>query len=506
MKVTGPSTPGGVPWFPTEARSSAAPAAAAPPQDRVQLGRGRLRKLDTAPLFDTKEREPVDPALVTVWRYDAEDKHSLKATFRTPDGRTYVVADSFDTDRDRRKDPASYTAAFDAQGQPLWTWRPEGGQRITSHLFHSSGTLIVSRGDDGWDGSTLVSLNEHGAERWRYESPSREHIDSIRMGPDGKIYVKEGSRVVALSPDGKKAWSKDLDLHADEFFHVSGPDGTQYFATDNFSNNFGYDSFEAVTPDGQEKEPDWPDIGTFPLEVPTSATAGASPGSRLVYGGEKGEVHGLDLAGGKPWQVQTDSVRGLKTPWLGRDGNIYAEGRFDDKLYALSPDGKLLWSREIADRAPGGFDTPFQVDVDGSVYYHVERTDEIQRLLPDGRPGDRIRGGEDLESFRPGGDGKLYTWGRGGVVSVVDVESKHTFRLPLKMENPQVWDVKDVLPNGIVVLEDMCSQMLIQPSRDRELREALDRVVRGPEPEPGKDIAPGDGWIRIGDVRLPVNG
>lgn len=497
MKVTRPSTPGGVPQFPTESRRAPAPSAVSSPQDTVRIGSPRrLRKVDSAPLFETKEREPVDPALVSTWRYDAQDKHSLKATFRTPDGRTYVVADSFDTDRDRRKDPASYTAAFDPQGQPLWTWRPEGGKRITSHLFHASGTLIVSRGEDGWDGSTLVALNEHGAERWRYESPSREHIDSVRMGPDGKVYVKEGDRLVALTPDGQKAWAKSLSLHADEFFHVAGPDGTQYFANDNFSNNFGYDSFVAVTPDGKKKELDWPDIGTFPLEV----------GSRLVYGGEKGEIHGIDLAGGKPWQVQTDSLRGLKTPWLGKDGNLYAEGRFDDKLYAISPDGRMLWSREVTDFAPGGFDTPFQVDRDGSVYYHVERSDEIQQILPDGRPGQRIRGGEDLESFRPGGDGKMYTWGRGGVVSVVDLETKHAFRLPLKMENPQVWDIEDVLPNGIVVLQDMCSQMLVQPSRDKELKEALDRIVRGSDPEPGKDIAPGDGWIQIGDVRLPVNG
>lgn len=501
MKVTGPSSPLPPSPPPPAILASTVGAPAADPSDSVALGGGASppapKPLDTSGLFETKEREPVDPALVSTWRYDAEDKHSIQDVFRTPDGRTYVVADSYDTDRDRRKDPASYTAAFDPAGQPLWTYRPEDGHRITSHVFTAGLTLVASRGEDSWGGSLLVALDEHGTEKWRHESGSREYIDSMRMGPDGTVYVKEGDRITALTSAGEKRWTKKLDLNADEYFHVAGPDGTQYFANDNFSNNFGYDSFRAVTPDGKKKDMDWPDIGTFPLEV----------GSRLVYGGEKGEVHGLDLAGGAAWEVQTDSVRGLKTPWLGRDGNIYVEGRFDSKLYAVSPDGRLLWTRTIEDTAPGGFETPFQVDRDGSVYYHVERTDEIQRILPDGRPGARIRGGEDLESFRPGGDGKLYTYGRDGVVSVVDVETQHAFRLPLKLEHPQVWDVKDVLPNGIVVLQDMGSQYCIQPSRDRELKEALDRAVRGPQQsDPGKEIAPEDGWIRIGDVRLPVKG
>lgn len=465
-------------------------APATDPADRFDRSR-----VDLGQVFETRPREPVKPDLLATWHYQAEDKHSIQHMFRNPDGRTYVVADSFDTDRDRRQAPASYTAAFDAQGQPLWTWRPEGGHRITSHLFRSDGTtFIVSRGEDSWGGSHLVRLNAHGVEEWRYESGSREYIDSVRTGPDGTLYVKQGDKVVALAADGGKRWEKSLGLNADEFFHVAGPDGTQYFTADNFSMNFGYDSFRALSPKGKVKDADFPDIGTFPLEV----------GSRLVYGGEKGEIHGLDLAGGKSWEVQTDSIRGLKTPWLGRDGNVYAEGRFDHKLHAVSPDGKLLWSREITDVRPGGFDERFHVDSDGSVYYAVERSDEIQRILPDGRLGERVRGGENLDSFRPGGDGRLYTWSADGAVGVHDLEKKQSWSQPVEMEHPQVWNLEDVLPNGVVVLKNMDEVYHLQPSREKELKEALERAVKG-KPETGKEIAPEEGWIRIGDVRLPVN-
>ncbi len=465
----------------------------------MDLGKGPAPQpgsLDTSGLFETSERQPVDPALVSTWRYDAEDRHSLKEVFRTPDGRTYVAADSHDADRDRRRAPASYAAAFDTAGQPLWVYRPEGGQRITSHLFSPGQTLVASRSEEAWGGSTLVALDERGTCKWRYQPEGTARIDSMRQGPDGTVYVKEGDRLTALAPDGQKRWTAGLSLNADDFFHVAGPDGTQYFASDNFSNNLGYDSFRAVTPDGRVQPVDWPEIGSFPLEV----------GSRLVYGGQKGEIHGLDLAGGPAWTVQTDSVRGLQTPWLGRDGNVYARGRFDAKLYALSPDGRQLWSRTVDDVARGGLDCPFQVDRDGSVYYQVARTDEIQRILPDGRPGERLRGGPGLEGFRPGGDGKLYTYGRTGVISVVDLESGHLFRLPLKIERPQLWDIEDVLPSGVVVLQDQGSQCCIQPSRDRELKEALERAVRGARPaQPGQEISEDDGWIQIGDVRLPVH-
>ncbi len=100
------------------------------PVDSVAVGAaGPARKggLETSGLFDRKDRQPVDPATISTWSYEAEPRHTLKETFRTPDGRTYVLAESHDTQRDRLREPASYTAAFDAQGQPLWTFRPEGG-------------------------------------------------------------------------------------------------------------------------------------------------------------------------------------------------------------------------------------------------------------------------------------------------------------------------------------------------------------------------------------------
>lgn len=471
------------------------PAPAAGPAPVVPADTAQItRSPDLSKIFEKRPKTPMDPKLVSVWHFDGGDHHSIEEVFHTPDGRTFVTASSFDTSRDRRKDANGYTQAFDDHGRPLWKYESPPGWKIESHLFTSDATYVLTQGEDSWDGSRIVALNRHGDEVWKHETDSRVRIDSIRRGPDGTVYAKAGDDVTALGPDGKVKWTKHLDIHSDEFFHVGAPDGTQIFANDNFSNNFGYDSFRAMDAKGRRHELDWPDIGTFPLEV----------GSRVVYGGEKGEVHGIDLAGGKSWEVQTDSVRGLKMPFLGRDGNVYVEGRFDNKLYAISPDGRMLWQRTVEDFAPGGFDTPFQVDTDGSVWYQHEDGDRLQQIAPDGKPGRSVRVDDGIASFMPGGDGKLYVWTSESKIRVHDLAKDQGWDLPLTLEHPHTWDIKEVRPGGIVALQCMTERWDVQPSQDRELKEALEEVLAGRQDQTAPTIEKGDDWVVIGNVRVPV--
>jgi outer membrane protein assembly factor BamB len=452
-------------------------------------------RIDPRPLFAPSPDRPVLPQQIALWHYRAEDRHSLQEIFYLPDGRRFVCAHSFDTQRDRQRVPNSYTAAFDPQGRPLWVYRPDPGYTIKSHLFAGDGTtLVVSRGEGPWDGSLLVALNPQGVEMWRFASPGRQSIDSVRRGPDGTLYVKMGDQVAALKPDGTKKWTRNLGLHTDEFFHEAAPDGRQIFVNDNFSLNFGYDSFRALGPGGKVSDLDLPDIGTFPLAV----------GHRLVYGGEKGEIHGIDLAGGTRWEVATPSEGGLSTPFLGLDGNIYVEGRHDHRLYAVSPDGRLLWQRTVDDRRPGGgLESTFFPDRDGSVWYALEG-DALQEIRPDGQPGRTIRIPDGFDSFRPGGDGRLYAYGD-GVLSVYDLEKDQLHTLRLDLEHPRTWDLTQVLPGGVVELRCLDEVYHLQPDRTRqeELKEALKRSLVGEAPaSPG--IEQEKDWVRIGDVRLPV--
>ncbi len=446
-------------------------------------------------------RGPIPTAEVSLLSYQASDKHNLEEHYRLPDGRTVLSFSSFDTSRNREDDPNGYSIAFDSAGKELWKFSPEGGQEIESHLFLSSGTTYVhTRGQGAWPTDMVISLDAAGKEQWRFETESREQIDSIQADPQGNLFVKVDQDVLKLDSNGKKLWKKHLPIHSDEYFHVQTPDHGQLFASDDFSNTFKSPHFALVSANGKVKEVDLPDMGSFPLVA----------GDRLFYGGARGEARGIDLRTLKAWEVQTDSaVGGLYTPYAGPDGRIYFTGRRDDKLYCLSPDGKMLWQRNIEDEAPGNhMNEGFLPAADGSVYYAHEDGESIQQIKPDGTLGQRVRVSGGFESFQPGPDGMLYSVDRDAVVRRHNLKDGTTFELKLQLPESIRWEIDAVEPGGVVTLTDKLAGTLhklrVDPSD--EVKRQLEEARNAPPSQGSPGIKEGDGWVIIGNVRVKRRG
>jgi len=109
----------------------------------------------------------------------------------------------------------------------------------------------------------------------------------------------------------------------------------------------------------------------------------AGPGSVLVEvitGGMGSNTVLLDVSprapGGRfPWRVRMDSFYSQVRPAVGPDGTIYAVD-VHDRLYAVSPDGAVLWV--VLDAGSKGVD----VGADGTIYTGNE--DRIKAFNPDG--------------------------------------------------------------------------------------------------------------------------
>lgn len=476
--------------------------APAPPvaHDVFSMSAPATPAIDLSRVFEKTVRTPVPPETVACWTHLAEDHSSIDETVRLADGTSMIIERSFDTSDN--KNPRGRVICFNPDGTARWTFIPPqtsySRDRIESHLLLGDGSsYAVTRGDGAWDSTHLIALDRDGHERWRWETEAREKIDSVRPTSDGGLVVKAGDTVVGLDKDGKERWDCDLPMHSDAYFHVVADDGTHIFVNDDFSNNFGYDHFQGISPKGASRELDLPGITSFPLQLD----------NRLVYAGADGQLHGVEL-GGKysHWDVQTSSERGLKTPYAGADANIYVEGRFDSNVYCVSRDGTLRWQREITDAAPrGGLEDMLRAAPDGTAYYLREGGDVIARIQPDGKPGKDVAVSEGVSSFQVGPDGKLYIWSSESSIIVHDPEKSQSVAYPLEIEHPHVWDIKEVLQDGRIVFEGQGRVHHIRIDENAEIAKRLEEIISSPAPsQPPPTIEREQDWVVIGGVRVPV--
>jgi len=451
-------------------------------------------------VLDAKKKEPKTVEQAATWSYKSKDKHSLEGVFTTPSGDTYVSCKSFDWENKDR--PKAYTAAFDPQGNRRWEYEAEKRYNIDEHLFLPDGRCYIScNTEERWSKPYVVALNPDGTQKWKFQPDKECKCNSIRLGPDGTIYAKFENQLVALDDKGQVKWKHKIGITSADYFHEMTPSGTNIFACDNFSNNFGYDSFEAVGPDGKKKKIDLPDIGTFPINDGKGA---------IYYGGEKGEFYGIDVDKGTQWSLQLDSERGLKTPQFGKDGNIYVEGRFDDTLYAISPGGKLLWKQVITDHRPEGMglDGFYQVGADGRVYYAQQDKDVIQVIDARGNRGTPIDVAGGFSEFKVDSQGNMYIRRYDETIILNNMNTGLRFFFPMELATNM--DMKEVLPDGTVVFQDMCDRFHVRFDKDEEVKKALEEIKAAQEGKDGEGAAASpdnveidDKWVIIGDVKIP---
>lgn len=444
------------------------------------------------------KKEPVPVQKAAHWSYDAEDKHSIDAVFQTPAGTSFICCHSFDTEH--RDTSRAYTVAFNDKGQEIWKYRADKRYSIDEHAFLADGSCyIVCNNDERWSKSYVVALNPDGTERWKFQPDTDEKCSSLLVGPDGTVYAKIESQLYALDKDsGAVKWNHKIGINADDYFQEISPDGTTILANDNFSNNFGYDIFYGIDAQGRKKEVDFPDIGTFPVRDDKGA---------IYYGGEKGEFYGINLSTQQKWQIDLDAERGLQTPHWGKDGKIYAQGRYDNKnLYAIDPQGKLLWQQKIEDHRPGGFatDTFYKVDKDGSVFYAIEDKDAIQQIDASGNRVRQIQVPGGFSEFVPDNRGNLYIRQHDDTIVFCNIESDQRFYFP--MEIARNVEMKEVIDDGSLVFQGMCERYHVKLDKADEIKKLLEQAQKEDSQEPQKEhdeIIVDDNWVIIGNVKVP---
>ncbi|MDQ7822297.1 MAG: PQQ-binding-like beta-propeller repeat protein [Candidatus Eremiobacteraeota bacterium] len=449
-------------------------------------------------ILSKPSKEPVPLEKAAHWKFEAQDKHSIDAVFTTPNGNSYICCESFDTEN--RDTPRSYTAAFDPSGKELWTYKTDNKYSISSHIFLPDGSsYLACNGEERWDRPYVVALNPDGTEKWKYQPKTDSKCSSIQIGPDGTIYAKIEKELHAIDSKGKMKWKHEIGIHSDDYFHEMTPGGTSIFACDNFSNNFGYDSFYAVNSKGKKEEIDLPDIGTFPIN---------DGKGHIFYGGEKGEFYGIDTTTGQKWELSLDSERGLKMPHWGPDGRIYVEGRFDNALYAIDPQGKLIWKETIEDHRPGGMalDEFYKVAHDGSVFYALEGKDSIQVIDARGNRSKEINVPGGFSEFCPDSRGHLYIRrADDDTIIFCDVQNDTRFYFPMELAGNM--DMKEVLDDGTVVFQDMCSRFHVKFDKDEEVKKYLEELQEagdaGESQKPVDTIVEEDDWVYIGNVKIP---
>lgn len=444
-------------------------------------------------MLKSDKKEPVPLNKAAYWNYETEDKHSIEAVFQTPAGSTFICCHSFDTEN--RDTSRSYTVAFDDKGKELWKYHSDKKYSVEGHAFLSDGSCyVMCNSEERWDHPYIAALNPDGTEKWRFQPETEERCTSIQATADGTIYAKIQNEMYAIDKDGKMKWKHRIGINSDDYFHEVTPDGTNILANDNFSNNFGYDSFYAIDPDGKGRDMDLPDIGTFPIRD--------NKGS-IYYGGEKGEFYGIDIKTGNKWSLQLDSERGFKTPHWGSDGNIYVEGRFDNSLYALSPQGKLLWRQVIEDRRPPGMglDQFYRVTPSGSVFYAIDGRDAIQEISSKGEKVREIQVPGGFSEFAADNKGNLYIREYGDRIVLCNVESDKRAYFPMEIAGNI--DLKEVLPDGSLVFQGMCERYNVRLDPDEEVKKMIEEVA-AEKPKEHEEIIVEDDWVVIGNLKLPV--
>jgi outer membrane protein assembly factor BamB len=150
--------------------------------------------------------------------------------------------------------------AIDPSGNPIWQFPfSEGFYALSSLSIGNDGAIYT-----GSENQLLLSVNNDGTERWRFNPESSFVLPPI-IGTDGTIYVaSEDNYLYALNPDGSLKWkfktdrlirsSPAIDADGviyvnswDKYLYAINPDGTMKWK---FRTALGIVSAPAIDKDG----------------------------------------------------------------------------------------------------------------------------------------------------------------------------------------------------------------------------------------------------------------
>lgn len=336
------------------------------------------------------------------------------------------------------------SAVGSSSGTLKWTYQTEdsetNGYIVASPVIDSDGTTYVAGMIGTTEGGTLYALAPDGTLKWSYKG----HFDSSPvLGADGTIYIAGSlGGIFALGRDGKLKWS----AHAGDISSqlVIAPDGTIYAAGSKlFAFNskgtvkwsFDYSSGTtnggaipnvasppALGPDGTVYVQAGPSLlaispngslkWSHGFEADTQVALAVASDGTLYMGQTNGMLSAIDSSGHLKWTFAAGDPR--LSVAIGGDGTIYAAG---DKLYALTPSGKVKWSYVPKPGTEPGADSvtgPGEpcTDSDGTIYFVTRKPKDadVIALNSDGtlKWSRRMKGSNNYKSPSIGPNGGLY--------------------------------------------------------------------------------------------------
>ncbi len=380
-----------------------------------------------------------------------------------------------------------------------WRYYPPKGYTIDNIHISDKLILVISKSRSPWQGDLLTALNFEGRLLWQFKSDdkTRQPFHSVRSSPDNTIYLKQGDKILFISPSGKLIKNLHLPLLTSPFFHVILGNGSQLFVNDNFTDGISPSYFCRVSQDGHISKASLPPINTFPAET----------NDLLVYGGPQGEVYGIDLKTEKFWKTQTDSIRGHNSPWIGADGNIYISGRYgDNTLYCISPQGKILWQNSMDD-APLAITpdhNPYHTDKFGNVYY-LSSKQKMMHILPTGKKKVVPTVPPHIDSFTVSPQGTLYRLSENSLY--IQTPSDNSVRkINFQLDDNDRWELITADEEGHLLLKN--DEQLLEIDLSQNIANKLIHLSStgnsSPQENPPR-IVKGKEWVIIGGVKIPVN-
>ncbi len=238
-----------------------------------------------------------------------------------------------------------------------------------------TGLIYVGDGD-----GRLRALTPDGLQVWAYRTSGDIASCSPAVGPNGRLYIgasyradltelrssspeqlasNEDDRLYAVKPNGRLAWSYKAGgviwggpaIGADGTLYFGSAIGTYMMSDDPSATPPAPCQLYALTPRGRKK---W----SFPVAGIIQSSPALGPGGEIYVsswadarlGGDgSGHLYALSPDGKLLWDTPYGC---LGTPCVGADGLLYSVGA-DHKLYAVTPAGQVRWSYELGQLVAG---------------------------------------------------------------------------------------------------------------------------------------------------------
>ncbi|MGQ9697295.1 MAG: outer membrane protein assembly factor BamB family protein [Armatimonadota bacterium] len=249
----------------------------------------------------------------------------------------------------------------------------------------------------------------------KWKVPLLTSFSSPAVAEDGAMYIGTTDRsLVAVSPLGEVQWSLADTGGGSGWVRSSpaiGPDGTVYVA-----ERAG--ALAAVSPDGRVRWRVW-------LSAAAEAGGYSSPAvaeDGTVYAVGTDTLFALSPDGKELWRRELGGFT-ASSPAVGPDGTVYV-GCDDGAVYAIGPDGAVRWRFWTA----GGVRSSPVVGDDGTVYFGSSDGNGYA-VSADGKERWRIAtGAEVVAAAALGPDGRVYLASSDGFLYAVSADGQLLWR------------------------------------------------------------------------------